>query len=111
MPLKRFLAIPPELLQHRQLPAHYRITDCSLGQLLQNAKLFDILQKGEATLFSQRHESATHTQFNVNKGILTIQMDKPTFEAFGLPGNKELVKSQHGWSMPSLAAIVQQILY
>ncbi|KAG5925545.1 hypothetical protein E4U42_004187 [Claviceps africana] len=77
MPLKRFVAIPPEVIRHRQRPAHYRIVGSSLGQLLQNAELFDILQKG----------------------TLTIQMDKPTFEAFGLPGNKELVKGQQIWSV------------
>lgn len=66
---------------------------------------------GEATLFSQRHVSATHIQFNVNKGttmfifhvnqlltvasgILTMHMDESTFERSGLSDNIGLVKGQ-----------------
>ncbi|KAG5984621.1 hypothetical protein E4U55_003954 [Claviceps digitariae] len=99
MPLEKFLAMPPQVIRHRQQPAYYRINETSLGQLLQNEKLFNLLQNEEATLFSQRHKSATHTQFNVNKGTLTVQMDKPTFEASGLSGSAGLNEDQHMWTM------------
>ncbi|KAG6000599.1 hypothetical protein E4U21_005290 [Claviceps maximensis] len=99
MPLNAFLAMPSEVIRHRQGPAHYRLTGSSLGQLLRNKELFGLLQKGEATLFSQHHDSAVHTQFSLNKGTLMIQTDKPTFEALGLSGNTGLVKGQHVWTV------------
>ncbi|KAG6035146.1 hypothetical protein E4U41_006245 [Claviceps citrina] len=76
MPLESFLAIAPDVIRDRQPPAHYRITG-SLGRLLQNEGLFNLLQKG----------------------VLTMQMDKSTLERSGLPGNTRLVNGQHIWTV------------
>ncbi|KAG6096665.1 hypothetical protein E4U30_001349 [Claviceps sp. LM220 group G6] len=94
MPLDKFLTMPSEIILDRPRPVYYRLTESSLEQLLNKESLFNFLQKGEATLFSQRHASATHTQFNVNKGILTMHMDESTFERSGLFDNIGLVKGQ-----------------
>ncbi|KAG5932285.1 hypothetical protein E4U60_005337 [Claviceps pazoutovae] len=94
MPLEKFLTMPSEIILDRPRPVYYRLAESSLEQLLNKESLFNILQKGEATLFSQRHVSATHIQFNVNKGILTMHMDGSTFERSGLSDNVGLVKGQ-----------------
>ncbi|CCE28348.1 uncharacterized protein CPUR_01823 [Claviceps purpurea 20.1] len=111
MPLEKFLTMPSEIILDRPRPVYYRFAESSLEQLLNKESLFNILQKGEATLFSQRHVSATHIQFNVNKGttmfifhvnqlltvasgILTMHMDESTFERSGLSDNIGLVKGQ-----------------
>ncbi|KAG6061395.1 hypothetical protein E4U32_002995 [Claviceps aff. humidiphila group G2b] len=94
MPLDKFLTMPPEIILDRPRPVYYRLAESSLEQLLNKESLFNFLQKGEATLFSQRHVSATHIQFNVNKGILTMHMDESTFERSGLSDNIGLVKGQ-----------------
>ncbi|KAG6106365.1 hypothetical protein E4U13_007461 [Claviceps humidiphila] len=94
MPLDKFLTMPSEIILDRPRPVYYRLAESSLEQLLNKESLFNFLQKGEATLFSQRHVSATHIQFNVNKGILTMHMDESTFERSGLSDSIGLVKGQ-----------------
>ncbi|KAG5952223.1 hypothetical protein E4U58_000889 [Claviceps cyperi] len=94
MPLEKFLTMPSEIILDRPRPFYYRLAESSLEQLLNKESLFNFLQKGEATLLSQRHVSATHIQFNVNKGILTMHMDESTFERSGLSDNIGLVKGQ-----------------
>ncbi|KAG6024300.1 hypothetical protein E4U19_003857 [Claviceps sp. Clav32 group G5] len=111
MPLEKFLTMPSEIILDRPRPVYYRLAESSLEQLLNKESLFNFLQKGEATLFSQSHVSATHIQFNVNKGttmfishvnqlltaasgILTMHMDESTFERSGLSDNIGLVKGR-----------------
>ncbi|QPG99047.1 hypothetical protein C2857_000730 [Epichloe festucae Fl1] len=45
MPLDKFLAIPSELIRSRQQPIYYRMTG-SMGQLLHEERLFDLLRTG-----------------------------------------------------------------
>lgn len=45
MPLDKFLTIPSELIRNRQQPIYYRMTG-SMGQLLHEERLFDLLRTG-----------------------------------------------------------------
>ncbi|KFG86630.1 putative ribonuclease P protein subunit p40 [Metarhizium anisopliae] len=101
-PVEVYQTIQERILQRKPQPCFYRAT-ISLGQLLNSEQFIQLIENQEITMFCEAN-SASASSYAIRNGILTIHMDKETFQRAGIPG-KPLVAQGGSDSQPKWAGL------
>ncbi|KAG8409458.1 hypothetical protein J3459_017494 [Metarhizium acridum] len=83
--------IEESILQRKPQPCFYRTT-ISLGQLLDSEQFIQLIRNQEITMFCEAN-STSASSYAIRNGILTIHMDKETFQRAGIPGKPLIARA------------------
>ncbi|CRK31696.1 Ribonuclease P protein subunit p40 like [Verticillium longisporum] len=94
VPEECYELVKRNLVEQRNAPVYQRVT-MTLGQILDGAFFLEYMKKGNVLMLSEGR-TTDDNMFSLREGLLTMYMDKETYERAGLVGKPYGVKGKRG---------------